>query len=76
VLTSANYFDVLGLRPILGRAFVPEEETKGEGSAAVAVISYDLWQSHFGGERSIIGRRIEINRYSYTVVGVAPPEFR
>jgi predicted permease len=75
VLTSANYFDVLGVRPILGRGFVPEEERQVEGSAAVAVIGYDLWQSHFGGQRSIIGGRIQINRYPYTVVGVAPPEF-
>jgi predicted permease len=76
VLTSANYFDVLGVRPILGRGFVPEEERPVEGSAAVAVISYDLWQSHFGGDRSIIDRRIEINRYPYTVVGIAPPGFQ
>jgi predicted permease len=76
VLTSANYFDVLGVRPILGRGFRPEEERPVEGSAAVAVISYDLWQSHFGRDRSIINRRIEINRYPYTVVGVAPRGFR
>src|SRR6516165_7758514 len=75
-LTSANYFDVLGVRPILGRSFMPEEERPVEGSAAVAVISYDLWQSHFGGERSVIDRRIQINRYPYTVVGVAPPGFQ
>ena len=75
VLTSANYFDVLGVRPILGRAFVPEEEREVEGSAPVAVISYDLWQSHFGSDRSIIDRKIQINRYPYTVVGIAPPGF-
>jgi putative ABC transport system permease protein len=76
VLTSANYFDVLGVRPILGRDFLPAEESGGEGSAAVAVISYDLWQSHFGGDRSIIGRKIQINRYPYTIVGVAPSGFQ
>lgn len=75
VLTSANYFDVLGVRPRLGRGFVPEEESEVEDSAAVAVISYDLWQSHFGGDRSIIDRKVQINRYPYTVVGVAPPGF-
>jgi MacB-like periplasmic core domain len=75
VLTSANYFDVLGARPILGRGFVPAEESQVEGSAPVAVISYDLWQSHFGGDRSIIDRKIQINRYPYTIVGVAPPSF-
>jgi predicted permease len=75
VLTSANYFDVLGVRPILGRGFVPAEEGVVEGSAAVVVISYDLWQSHFGGERSILDRKIQINRYTYTIVGVAPRDF-
>src|SRR5262249_16939978 len=76
VLTSANYFDVLGVRPILGRGFVPEEEREVEGSAAVAVISYNLWQSHFGGDRSIIDRKIQINRYPYTIIGVALPGFQ
>jgi predicted permease len=76
VLTSTNYFDVLGVRSILGRGFAPAEERGGEGSAAVAVISYDLWQSHFGGDRSIIGSKIQINRYPYTIVGVAPPGFQ
>jgi len=75
VLTSANYFDVLGVRPILGRGFLPEEDREVEGSAPVAVISYDLWQSRFGSDRSIIDRKIEINRYPYTVVGVAPQDF-
>ena len=75
VLTSADYFDTLGVRPILGRAFVPAEDRGGEGSAAVAVLSYNLWQSHFGGDRSIIDRRIQINRYPYTVIGIAPPGF-
>ncbi|HME00962.1 MAG TPA: ABC transporter permease [Terriglobia bacterium] len=76
VLTSANYFDVLGVGPILGRGFVPAEERGGEGSAPVAVISYELWQSHFGSDPSIIDRKIQINRYPYTVVGVAPPGFQ
>jgi predicted permease len=76
VLTSANYFEVLGVRPILGRGFVPGEELAVEGSAAVVVISYDLWQSHFGGDRSIVDRKIQINRYPYTIVGVAPPGFQ
>jgi putative ABC transport system permease protein len=76
VLTSANYFHMLGVRPVLGRDFLAAEESGGEGSAAVAVISYDLWQSHFGGDRSIIGRKIQINRYPYTIVGVAPSGFQ
>ncbi len=73
-LTSANYFDVLGVRPVLGRTFLPEEEQK-PGGAPVVVIGYGLWQGHLGGDRSAIGRAIEINRQLYTIVGVAPPAF-
>lgn len=76
VLASANYFDTLGVRPVLGRTFLPSEEDGVEGSAAVVVLGYGLWQSHFGGDRSIIGRKIQINRYPYTVIGVAPPGFQ
>lgn len=72
-LTSANYFDVLGVRPILGRGFLPEE---GQKPAFVAVISYALWQSHFGGDRSVVGKTIGVNLRSYTIIGVAPPGFQ
>jgi len=71
-LTSANYFDVLGVRPMLGRGFLPEEEQK---SGNIVVISYGLWQSHFGGDRSVVGKTIEINLRSYTIIGVTPPGF-
>jgi putative ABC transport system permease protein len=74
-LTSANYFNVLGVRPILGRAFLPEEEQK-IGGAAVVVISYGLWQRRFGADRSVIGTTIQINLHPYTIVGVAPPDFQ
>lgn len=72
-LASSNYFDVLGVRPILGRGFLPEEELK---PASVVVISYGLWQSYFGGDRSVIGKPIGVNLRSYTVVGVTPPGFQ
>jgi predicted permease len=75
ILASANYFDVLGLRPFLGRGFVAAEERPVEGSAPVAVISYALWQTHFGGKRSVVGTRIYINRFPYTIIGVAPYRF-
>jgi len=74
-LTSANYFDVLGVQPILGRGFLPDEE-HNPGGAPVVVISYGLWQSHFGEDRSVIGRTIQINRHPYTIIGVAPPGFQ
>ena len=72
-LTSANYFDVLGVRPILGRGFLPEEEQK---PANVVVLSDALWKSHFGADRSVVGKTVEINLRSYTVIGVAPPGFQ
>jgi len=71
-VTSANYFDVLGVRPTLGRAFLPSEEEK-PGEAAVVVISHGLWRTYFGADPSVIGRIIEINRHPYTIVGVSPP---
>ena len=74
-LTSADYFTVLGLQPILGRGLLPVEEEK-PGTTPSVVISYALWQSHFGGDRSIVGKTIEINKSLCTVVGVAPPGFQ
>ncbi len=74
-LTSANYFDVLDVRPILGRGFLSAEEQR-RGGASVAVISEDMWRARFGSDRSIIGRTIQINRHLYTIVGVAPPDFQ
>jgi len=71
---SANYFDVLGVRPIAGRGFLPTEDTKPNGAPFV-VISYHLWQTHFGGERSAIGQTIEVNRHPFEIIGVAPQEF-
>ncbi|MFZ3332566.1 MAG: ABC transporter permease [Candidatus Acidiferrales bacterium] len=75
VVVSANYFDVLGVRPILGRGFLPDEN-HGAGSAPVAVISYGLWRSRFGADPNVVGQKIEINKNSYTIVGVMPPIFQ
>ncbi|MBZ5696633.1 MAG: ABC transporter permease [Acidobacteriia bacterium] len=71
---SENYFDALGVRPILGRGFLPSEDTQ-PGGALVAVISYHFWQTNFGGEQSVLGQTIEINRHPFEIVGVAPREF-
>lgn len=73
-LTSADYFQVLGLKPILGRTLLPVEEEK-PGTTPSVVISYALWQSRFGGDRAIVGKAIELNKNPVTVVGVAPPGF-
>ena len=74
-MVSANYFEVLGVKPILGRALLPGEEEKPGGPPSV-VLSYGLWQSHFGADPSIIGQTIQLNRVLCTVVGVAPREFQ
>src|SRR5277367_6028669 len=74
-LASANYFDVLGIHPILGRGFLPVEDQK-PGGAPVVVISYRLWQTHFGGNPGVVGQMIEINQHPYTIVGVAPAVFQ
>jgi predicted permease len=74
-VASANYFDVLGVKPILGRAFLPAEDETPEG-APVVVISYRFWQTHFNGSDAILGQTISVNRHRFTVVGVAPPEFQ
>ncbi len=74
ILASANYFTTLGVHPILGRGFLPSEDTKPDG-APVVVISYHLWQTRFGGDPSVIGRTIQIDRHPLQVVGVAPPGF-
>src|SRR5215471_8205898 len=73
-LTTANYFDLLGVHPILGRAFLPEEGTPRAG-AAVIVIGYAVWQNHFADDPQIVGKTIQINRHPYTVIGVAPRDF-
>ena len=74
-LTTANYFDVLGVHLLLGRGFLPVEEQR-RGGGPVVVISESLWRARFGSDRSIIGKTIQIDRYLFTVVGVAPPDFQ
>lgn len=75
MFSSANFFDALGLHPLLGRGFLPTEGAK-PGGAPVVVISYRLWQSYFGGDSSIIGRAIQVNKRPYTIVGVTPAVFQ
>jgi predicted permease len=70
---SSNYFDLLGIRPVMGRFFRPEEET--EGNVAYAVISYSLWKTRYMGDPAIVGKSIEIARHPGTVIGVAPEGF-
>jgi len=74
-MVSANFFSLLGVRPIKGRLFLPEEDA-GRGAHPVAVLSEPSWRSMFGADPAIVGRRIVLNGRSYTIVGVAPGEFR
>jgi predicted permease len=75
-LVSANYFDVLQVKPILGRSFLPEEAADKRGAFPVAVISYRMWQNRFHGDPNVLGKEIRLNRHQLTIVGVAPPGFR
>ena len=75
MVATANYFDVLGVQPIIGRTFLPSEDEKLDG-APVAVISYRLWQTHFGASPDVVGQSIEINKHAYTIVGVTPAAFQ
>jgi predicted permease len=73
-LVSANYFDVMGVKPVLGRAFLPEED-RTPNTHPVAVISYSQWQRRFGGDAGALGKTIYLNGQPFTVVGVMPESF-
>lgn len=72
--TSGNYFDVLGIRPVLGRAFLPEED-QSPGRNPVVILSHGLWRRRFASDPSIAGRTVMMNNQPYTVIGVAPAGF-
>ena len=76
MLVTGNFFDVLSLKPLHGHFFLPEEQVDTPGGQPVAVISYDFWRSYFGADASIIGRPIKLNRQDFTVIGVAPQNFK
>jgi predicted permease len=73
-VVSGNYFSLLGVQPVLGRAITPQED-EVLGRDAVVVLSHALWQRRFGGDRNILGHAIMLNGQSYTVVGIAPAGF-
>ncbi len=73
-LVSSNYFDVLGAKPVLGRAFLPTEGIAAGGDPIV-VISYRMWKQRFGGDKNVIGKILQLNQHAFTIVGVAPREF-
>src|SRR5579863_1973120 len=70
-VVSANFFDVLGVRPLLGRTFVASDESKNAN--AVLVLSYGYWKTRHGGDPNIIGKVFQMNNRPHTVIGVLPP---
>ncbi len=73
-LVTGNYFSTLGIKPAMGRFFLPEEDS-APGAHPVAVINYGTWQARFGGTPEIVGKTLQVNHVVFTVIGVAPPKF-
>ncbi len=73
-IVSANYFDAIGVHPILGRGFEPGEDS-GRNAHPVTVISYQLWQGRFKGDPQVIGKTQRLNNVLHTIVGVTPQSF-
>jgi predicted permease len=73
--TTGNYFDALGAQPYLGRFFHASDE-HGPNSAPYIVLAHAFWHSHFHDDRGVVGRVVQLNKHPFTILGVAPPEFR
>ncbi|HEX4021864.1 MAG TPA: ABC transporter permease [Acidobacteriaceae bacterium] len=71
---TANFFDLYGVRPLLGRTFLPGEDQNGKDD--VVVLSYEVWRQYFGGQKNILGQTIHLDGSPYTIVGVMPAGFR
>jgi predicted permease len=72
---TGNYFDVLRIQPYLGRFFHGADE-HGPNSAPYIVLTYAYWHSHFQDDRGVVGRVVQLNKHPFTILGVAPPDFR
>lgn len=70
-VVSSNYFDLFGIKPLLGRTFLPDDDKLG--APAVLVLSYEYWKNNFGADPDIVGKTFEMNDKLHTVVGVLPP---
>jgi putative ABC transport system permease protein len=73
LVVSSEFFQVLGVTPMKGRAFTSEEDTSGHGN--VVVLSYPFWQSHFGADPTVIGKNLTFNGLPYSIIGVMPAHF-
>jgi predicted permease len=73
-IATANFFEVLGVQPLLGRTFLPDEDRKPGGNP-VLVLNELFWKRRFAGDPSVIGRVVEINQHPFTIIGVTPAAF-
>ena len=73
-LVSGNYFPLLGIQPVAGR-LIDANDDLSSGASPVVVLSYSCWQSRFAGDRAVVGRRILVNNYPLTIIGIAQPGF-
>ena len=73
-IVTGNYFSVLGVSPRLGRTLLPDDDSPQ--SSPATVLSHELWQNQFGADQNIIGKTVTLNSQSFTVVGIAPEEFK
>ena len=74
VHSTDNFFDVFGVRPLLGRTWLPGEEQDGKNE--IVVLSYEVWQTWFGGNRNVLNQAVKLDGRAYTIVGVMPAGFR
>jgi len=74
-LVTGDFFEVLGVTPLFGRTFLPDED-RTPGADLVAVLGHNLWQTRFGADRSVVGRTVTLNNQSFTVIGVMPDGFK
>ena len=73
-MVTGNYFSGLGVHPVVGRGFLPDED-RAPGEKPVCVLNYNFWREHFQGDPNIAGKPIQINGHAFTIVGVAPQRF-
>ena len=73
-LVSAGFFTILGIKPLLGRDFLPEDDRGG--ATPSVILSHAFWSRRFGNDTGVVGRQITLNNHAYTVVGVAPADFQ
>ena len=73
-LVTAEFFSTLGIKPLVGRDFLADEDR--QGATPTAILSYGFWERRFGGDRNILGKQITLNNQSFTVIGITPPDFQ